>query len=128
MSETKYVAAVRIRGPVNTDTPIRDTIKMLNLHRKNYCSVYKSSPSIIGMLKKAKDYITFGEISAELYEKLKKERGEKDPRDSSKLKPFFRLSPPKGGFERKGVKVSFVAGGALGDRKEKMGELIERML
>lgn len=128
MSEVKYLAAIRIRGPVSVNFPIKDTITMLNLHRKNYCVVYKSSASILGMLRKSKDYITFGEISAELYEKLKKERGEKDPKDPAKLKPFFRLQPPRGGFERKGIKVPFSMGGALGDRKDKMGELIEKMI
>ncbi|MBI2109795.1 50S ribosomal protein L30 [Candidatus Woesearchaeota archaeon] len=44
------------------------------------------------------------------------------------LKPFFRLSPPRGGFETKGVKVPFSLGGSLGYRKDKINELILKMI
>jgi hypothetical protein len=37
------------------------------------------------------------------------------------------LQPPRGGFERKGIKVQHSAGGALGKRKS-MDELLEAML
>ena len=40
----------------------------------------------------------------------------------------FYLNPPRKGFERKGIKVSFKAGGALGYRGEKINDLIQRML
>ncbi|MBW2970579.1 hypothetical protein KY320_00300, partial [Candidatus Woesearchaeota archaeon] len=48
--------------------------------------------------------------------------------NGKKLKPYFRLSPPRGGFERKGVKNSFKSGGAAGYRGSKMNELIKRMI
>jgi large subunit ribosomal protein L30 len=38
------------------------------------------------------------------------------------------MSPPRKGFERKGIKISYSIGGALGDRKEKINELIVRMI
>lgn len=44
------------------------------------------------------------------------------------LKPFFKLSPPRKGFEAKGVKVQFSMGGVLGYRKDKMNDLIRRMV
>jgi len=44
------------------------------------------------------------------------------------LKPFFKLMPPRKGFERKGTKKHFSVGGALGYRKDKINELIQRML
>ncbi len=44
------------------------------------------------------------------------------------IKPFFRLRPPRGGFERGGIKKHFKEGGALGYRGEKINELIEKML
>ncbi|RMF05953.1 50S ribosomal protein L30 [Candidatus Woesearchaeota archaeon] len=122
----QYVAVIRIRGPVNVRGEVEDTLKMLHLHRKNYCSVFPDSPSVRGMLRKVKDYVTFGVISEETYSLLKEKRGEKDKEGN--LKPFFRLSPPRGGFERKGIKVPFKLGGALGDRGDKIKELIERML
>jgi len=44
------------------------------------------------------------------------------------LKGFFRLNPPKGGFEKKGIKHPFSVGGVLGYRGKEINKLIERML
>ena len=44
------------------------------------------------------------------------------------IKPYFRLKPPEHGFERKGIKQPYSMGGALGYRKDKINELIRRML
>ncbi len=44
------------------------------------------------------------------------------------MKSFFKLQPPKKGFERKGIKVPFSQGGVLGYRKEKINELLMRMI
>ncbi len=49
-------------------------------------------------------------------------------KDVPGLKPFFRLTPPAHGFERKGIKKPYSMGGALGYRKEKINELIRRMI
>ena len=46
-------------------------------------------------------------------------------RDVPKLKPLFRLHPPRKGYE--GIKRSFKEGGALGYRGEKINQLIRRM-
>ena len=124
----KMLCAVRIRGVINITTEVKDTLTFLNLHKKNFCSVYKDNKDVRGMLKKVKDYITWGDITSEVFEELKKKRGEKDPKDPKKLKKFFRLNNPIGGFERKGVKQTFKNGGVLGNRKDKMGDLILKML
>jgi large subunit ribosomal protein L30 len=39
-----------------------------------------------------------------------------------------RLHPPRGGYERKGIKISFNLGGALGYRGDKINKLISKML
>jgi len=52
----------------------------------------------------------------------------KKPTDIPGLKLFFRLKPPQGGFERKGVRQPFSLGGAFGYRKEKINDLIKRMI
>lgn len=52
----------------------------------------------------------------------------KELKDLPGLKLFFKLTPPKGGFERKGTKRPFSLGGALGYRKEKINDLIKKML
>lgn len=49
-------------------------------------------------------------------------------RDVPGLKPYFRLKPPVKGFERYGVKLPFSMGGALGYRKDKINDLVMRMI
>ncbi len=44
------------------------------------------------------------------------------------MKNFFKLQPPRQGFERKGIKTPFSQGGVLGYRKEKINDIILRML
>ena len=52
----------------------------------------------------------------------------KELKDVPGLKLFFKLHPPLRGFERKGIKRPFSMGGALGYRKEKINDLITRMI
>lgn len=52
----------------------------------------------------------------------------KELKDVPGLKLFFKLRPPEGGFERKGIKQPFSMGGVLGYRKEKINELLMRMI
>lgn len=44
------------------------------------------------------------------------------------LKNFFKLCPPKGGFENGGTKKLYSLGGVLGYRKDKINELLLRMI
>lgn len=44
------------------------------------------------------------------------------------LKPFFRLTPPRGGFEREGIKKPFSLGGSLGYRGKEINNLVRKML
>jgi len=119
-------AVILIRGLVGSRKPIRDTLAMLRLKKKHACVVVENTPSYNGMLVKVKDYVTYGEISDETYKELVSKRGKKDK--EGKLKPFFELAPPKGGFEKNGIKKSFQQGGVLGYRKEKINDLIKKML
>lgn len=145
MSEKKKIAVVRVRGLVRVKKGVSDTLDMLRLHSKNYCTVVPDTNAYLGMVKKVKDYTTYGEIDDETFKMLVEKRGEeykgreKDSKgkitykkyfihNNKKYKKFFRLSPPKKGFGRKGIKVSFKAGGALGYRGEKINELIRRMI
>ena len=60
------------------------------------------------MVKKVKDYVTWGEINEETLKELVKKRGEFVKQNSDnyfefekkKYKKFFRLSPPKKGYGR----------------------------
>jgi len=122
------IAVVRVRGGVGAESSVKSTLNMLCIHRKNYCSVYAATPGITGMVTKVKDYVTWGEIDDATFKELMDKRAEKDPRDPKKTKKFFRLSPPRGGFERKGIKTTFQNGGALGYRGKKINGLIKRMI
>lgn len=143
--KTKKIAIIRIRGTTGLDKGIESTLKMLRLIRKFSCVVVDATPSNLGMIQKVKDYVTYGEITEETYKQLVEKRGElyADRTEDSKgkikynkfvkigdklYKPYFRLNPPVGGFERKGTKIGFSVGGVLGDRKEKINELIVKMI
>jgi large subunit ribosomal protein L30 len=128
--EKTKIAIVRIRGNAKLKKSIKDSLNMLRLYRKNYCVVYEATPSIAGMVNKVKDYVTWGEINEETLKLLKEKRGEKtkDKKGKEVSKPYFRLAPPRKGFARKGIKIPFNIGGALGNRKEKINELIKRMI
>ena len=120
------IAIIQIRGTINAKKEIKDTLKFLNLQRKHACTIVPDTPNYSGMLIKVKDYVAYGEISDDVNKKLISKRGLKNK--DGKLKPFFRLHPPKGGFERKGIKKTFKEGGVLGDRGKEMSKLVERML
>ncbi len=128
MSEDPKLAVVRVRGLVRVKKEINYTMELLGLHRKNYCVLVDKKE--IGMIKKVKDYVTYGEIDKETEDALIKKRGEKTKgRDGKEvMKKFFRLSPPKKGFGRKGIKFSFSKSGALGYRGEKINDLLKRMM
>ena len=143
--ETKQLAAIRIRGMVGTSQRVESTMSMLRLYRKNYCAVVPGIPSYIGMLKKIKDYVTWGEIDDGTFKILADKRGEEfkgreaDANgkinyndfmtfEGKKIKKYFRLNAPRKGFGKKGLKHSFKDGGALGYRGEAINELIKRMV
>ncbi len=153
------IAIIRISGQQGLVRKVKNTFKLLNLHKKNTCTIIDSSKDIKGMITVIKDHSTWGEIDKEtlsllikkrgrlpgnicideayLKEKVKKGfdevssefiEGKMKLKDIPGLKPFFRLSPPKKGYAQKGTKKPFSLGGALGYRKEKINDLIQRML
>ncbi|MFQ5474485.1 MAG: uL30 family ribosomal protein [Candidatus Nanoarchaeia archaeon] len=115
---SKTIGVILIRGFVGLSPDVKMTLKMLNLNRKNSCVIVKNTESVMGMLFKVKDYVTYGEVDEETVKKLKEKGDAKS----------FRLQPPRGGFERKGIKKSYSIGGALGYRGAEMKKLIGRML
>ena len=112
------IAIIRIRGPVKVNRDIEETLNFLKLQKKNSCRIIEETPSIKGMIEKVKSYVTYGPIDAETEKALQKR---------TKVN-VARLNSPRGGFERKGIKLPFLKGGALGDRKEKIKELILKMV
>jgi large subunit ribosomal protein L30 len=122
----KLLAAIRIRGVIGLKQSFKDTLSMLRLYKKNSCVILEDTPVNRGMLVKVKDFITYGEVDEETLHTLAKQR--KKQNYSSRGLKVFRLSPPKKGFGRKGIKWSFVNKGALGYRGDKINDLIKRMI
>ena len=139
------LAAIRVRGLTGVKTKIQDTLQFLRLYKNNFCCILPNNPVYQGMLKKAKDYIKWGEIDEETFNFLVEKRGEEfagretDSKqkikyndfflhNNKKFKKYFRLNSPKKGFERKGIKNSYQRGGALGYRGDKINDLIKRMV
>ncbi len=147
---TDLYAVIRVRGSVKVRKEIKDTLIMLRLKRVNNCIIVPKTPEYEGMIKKARFYITWGEINKETLEKLVLKRGEPKQKIQGKkkleekeakeivekilkqkslkgleIKPVFRLHPPKKGY--KSIKLTYPKG-ALGYRGEKINELLERMI
>ena len=55
-------AVVRIRGHVTQRPEVKDTLGYLRLHRTNHCVFLPKTPDTDGMLQRAKDYVTWGEV------------------------------------------------------------------
>src|SRR3989338_4852362 len=70
------IAVILVRGLARIITPIKDTLIMLRLTRKNFCVVLDNTPSNRGMISKVKDFVAWGEISPDVLDKLVAARGE----------------------------------------------------
>ena len=131
-SKTERVAVILIRGMVKVNKKVKDTTYLLKLRKKNCCVILEKTDSNMGMLNKIKDYVTWGNVSDEMIKKLVEKKGAQKSKISGTKpvgkKGYFNLNSPKKGFGRKGIKVSFRIGGALGDRRNEINDLIERML
>ena len=66
---------IRVRGTTGVIKNIADTLDMLRLNRINHAVLVKENSSYEGMLQKAKDYITWGEITPEVLTKIIAKRG-----------------------------------------------------
>ena len=119
------ICIIRIKGQVGLRKNIVETFDRLRLRRKYSCVVFEEPGEIqLGMIKKVRDFVAYGEISEDVYKELIKQRGIKDKKGN--LKPFFRLHPPRKGIESK--KHFGVGKGVLGDNGDKINELVLRML
>ena len=111
------LAIVRVRGPVGVRHDFEKAMSLFGLDKSNSCAIVEDSPETRKKLLKVKDYCTWGVLDEKTLGELNK-KGEK----------VVHLNPPRKGFGTKGVKMPFKHGGALGDRGEKITDLIMRML
>lgn len=72
---TKTLFVVRIRGGVDARKTVEATLTMLRMERNNYATILKESPSYLGMLRKAKDYVTWGEPTVDTVKLVLETRG-----------------------------------------------------
>jgi large subunit ribosomal protein L30 len=157
MMSEKTTIVIRIRGGIDCPHFVKDTMKMLRVDRTNCATILRETPSYLGMLRKAKDYITWGEVSVETIKLVLEKRGrligDKQITDEAikelgyegiealaeKIKSgeldFSNLAGIKPFFRmhppKKGfkrtVKRPFRDKGELGNRGEAIDELVKRM-
>lgn len=116
------IAALRVRGDVDTPQNISRTLQDLKLTKRNQLVVFEEdNEAVEGMMNKAKDFITYGEVSEDTLEEL----AEKAGKDNLESGDTVSLHPPSGGFE--GIKTQVGQGGSLGKR-DNLDELVQKMV
>ncbi len=137
------ILIIRIAGQVNIPQDIEDALFRLRLRKKYSAVLINATPQQMKLLKNIRDYIAYGTINEETLLALIQSRakslsnkkieakevvsnlGKKDLL-SLGIKPFFSLHPPRKGIDAK--KHFGVNKGVLGDNKEKINDLVRRML
>jgi len=66
---------VRLQGPVAVPRPVESTLRSLGLLRRFGAVLREKNPSLQGMLRAAKDYVTWGEVKTDDIAALLRERG-----------------------------------------------------
>ena len=139
------IAVIRISGDVKISEKIRESLNRIRLRRKYSCVLLKPTENNLKLLRKIRDYIAYGSIDKETLKELIEKRAiplKKGTKiDSEKIisnlektslfdlgiKPFFRLHPPRKGIDSK-KHFGTTKKAVLGDNKEKINDLIRRML
>ena len=110
------IIAIRLRSMAKGKKDIRETLRLLRLNKRHNAVLIKDTPSMKGMLLKARDYITYGIVSDDVLKELIAKRGRKEgnvkltekevheafekmKRGEKSIKPVFCLTPPSGGFK-----------------------------
>ena len=152
----KRIVAIRVRGTPKVKKDIADTLTMLMLTKPHHAVIIDDRPTYGGMLIKAKDYITYGEIDLLTLELLLKKWARKEgdhpitedyvkektgktlkefaerflnfeeELDGLDIKRVFRLHPPRKGY--KNVKRGYTQGGSVGYRGSAINTLLRRMI
>lgn len=156
MSKMAY-AVIRVRGEVDVNRDVQYTMSIMNLTRVNHCVIIPENDINKGMLQKAKDYITWGEVNETTLTEMIKVRGrlsgdkmitDEYLAENSEFTSVDMLAKAILGDYKirdveaakpvfrlhppvkgyEGIKRSYRNGGALGYRGEAINDLIMRML
>jgi len=155
--QRRCLAVVRVRGRSDVFREVRETMELLHLYRNCHATLVDDRPAYVGMLRKAQNCLTWGEVSKENVALLLKKRGrlvgnkkltdeylkEMDYKSLDELAEaiyeakieFNKLPRIKPVFRlhppSKGfkgkVKRSYTSGGVTGYRGENINNLIKRM-
>jgi large subunit ribosomal protein L30 len=147
---------VRIKGTVNIPHWAQTTLDGLNLDKRFRATIVPESPEYLGMLRRVKEVVAWTKADTGIVKELLEKRGRKAgykpitksdiPKEYRSidelasaiaenkvaiskiegLKPWFALSPPRGGFKRK-TKTQYAQDGVLGEDGE-LVEMVKRML
>ncbi|MGD6806155.1 MAG: 50S ribosomal protein L30 [Candidatus Bathyarchaeia archaeon] len=155
--EAKCLVVVRVRGTVSALKETRETLELLRLTHTNHAILIDNRPAYKGMLQRASNYVTWGEVTKETLVEMLTKRGRLagDKKLSENLEKVgyksideladalvnckvsysklpgiearFKLHPPSKGY--KGLtKKSFRTGGEAGYRGEAINDLVKRMI
>lgn len=75
-------AVIQLRGEIDLSEEMVDTLRMLNLHKQNHCTLVPETESYRGMITKVHNHIAYGEPSVDAVEMLLTRRGEPDQGDA----------------------------------------------
>lgn len=138
------ILIIRISGLVDVSSDVNEALFRMRLRKKYTAVILKDNELNRKLLQKVRNYVAFGNITKEDLTMLIEKRGlpvdKKKKIDVKKVvegidkhnlsdlgvKPFFRLHPARGGIDTKlhyGIRK-----GVLGDHKDKIAELMRRML
>jgi large subunit ribosomal protein L30 len=154
----RCLAVIRVRGVSDVFREIKETLRMLHLTRNCHATLIDDRPSYLGMLHKAKNYVTWGEIFKESVVLLLRERGrivgnkkltdeyirevgykslddlaEAVQKTEVEYNSLPNIKPvfrlhPPKKGFKGKVKKSYTAGGVTGHRGEAINDLIKRMI
>lgn len=137
------ILVIRISGMVSINRDVQETLFRMRLRRKYAATLLEDTPQNRKMLEGVRNCVAFGEVSKATLQQILEKRGEGlegkkfdvakvmegiDKKGLAELgvKPFFRLHSPRGGIDSK--RHFGTAKGVLGDHKEAINKLVEKML
>ena len=137
-------AIIRISGLVEVARTVEATLSRMRLRRKYTLVLLPATPMTSLLLKKVRNFVAYGDIDADTLAALLEKRAQlidkkkrvdlaevakqlnKKSLQDLGIKPFFRMHPPRKGID---ARLHFgVRKGVLGDNKDKINDLIRRML